>query len=239
MGRVVGDVCGKGLEAAALTGLARHTLRAVANVKRPSQALVELNRALLRERIDGRFCTVAIASGARPRVRRSRHGRRRRAPAAPTRLADGGGDSVGRHGTLLGVAEKVALQDDTVILEPGEALVLFTDGIIRQARGSRRGLGPDSCGHPARRDAARRPTFAIGSNGPYGTRWAAIGSTSRRIGPDGALSSLYDAHLRSRTVVPVRASVPRCSEKSSTIAAIRYIPRWEPGSPSTTGRVMR
>src|SRR5206468_828618 len=58
---LVGDVCGKGLEAAALTGLARHTLRAVANVERPSDALAHLNRALLRERIDGRFCTVAIA----------------------------------------------------------------------------------------------------------------------------------------------------------------------------------
>ncbi len=137
---LVGDVCGKGLEAAALTGLARHTLRAVANVKRPSEALVELNRALLRERIDGRFCTVAIAMleppeghGARVTVAVGGH------PLPQHVLRTGAATSVGRHGTLLGVAEKVALQDDTVILEPGEALVLFTDGIIgkrEEAEGS-------------------------------------------------------------------------------------------------------
>ena len=110
---LVGDVCGKGLEAAALTGLARHTLRAVANVKRPSEALVELNRALLRERIDGRFCTVAIAMleppeghGARVTVAVGGH-------PLPQRVSrTGAATSVGRHGTLLGVAEKVALQDD-------------------------------------------------------------------------------------------------------------------------------
>ena len=58
---VVGDVCGKGVEAAALTGMARHTLRAVSDVAQPSEALEALNRAMLRESLDGRFCTVAMA----------------------------------------------------------------------------------------------------------------------------------------------------------------------------------
>jgi GAF domain-containing protein len=128
---LVGDVCGKGLEAAALTGLARHTLRAVANVERPSEALGQLNRALLRERIDGRFCTVAVAvfeppedDGTRVTIAIGGHPR----PQLVRRTGEAA--AVGRHGTLLGVAEKVALHDDTVTLAPGEALVLYTDGIV-------------------------------------------------------------------------------------------------------------
>ena len=128
---LVGDVCGKGLEAAALTGLARHTLRAVANVDRPSEALGHLNRALLRERIDGRFCTVALAifdpsvdDGARATISIGGHP----LPQHVHRSGEAGG--VGRHGTLLGVAEKVDLHDDDVRLRPGEALVMFTDGIV-------------------------------------------------------------------------------------------------------------
>jgi serine phosphatase RsbU (regulator of sigma subunit) len=128
---LVGDVCGKGLEAAALTGLARHTLRAVANVERPSEALARLNRALLRERIDGRFCTVAIAlieppedDGARVTIAMGGHPR----PQHVRRTGEA--SAVGRHGTLLGVAEKVALHDDTLTLAPGESLVLFTDGLV-------------------------------------------------------------------------------------------------------------
>jgi serine phosphatase RsbU (regulator of sigma subunit)/transcriptional regulator with GAF, ATPase, and Fis domain len=128
---LVGDVCGKGLEAAALTGLARHTLRAVANVERPSEALEQLNRALLRERIDGRFCTVALAifdpsddEGARATISVGGH------PLPHHVLRTGETSGVGRHGTLLGVAEKVDLHDDVVRLGSGECLVLFTDGIV-------------------------------------------------------------------------------------------------------------
>ena len=128
---LVGDVCGKGLEAAALTGLARHTLRAVANVDKPSEALAQLNRALLRERIDGRFCTVALAvfdppedDGTRVTVAIGGH------PRPQHVRRSGESSAVGRHGTLLGVAEKVDLHDDEVTLTQGEALVLFTDGIV-------------------------------------------------------------------------------------------------------------
>jgi serine phosphatase RsbU (regulator of sigma subunit) len=128
---LVGDVCGKGLDAAALTGLARHTLRAVANVERPSEALIQLNRALLRERVDGRFCTVALAifdapegDGARGWVAIGGH------PLPQLVRRNGEAVDVGHPGTLLGVAEKVNLPDDVVTLERGEALVLFTDGIV-------------------------------------------------------------------------------------------------------------
>jgi serine phosphatase RsbU (regulator of sigma subunit) len=134
---VVGDVCGKGVEAAALTGLARHTLRALSDVDRPSEALEALNRALLREHLDGRFCTVALAfveptdqGGARVELASGGH-------PLPQYLAnDGTTRRVGNHGTLLGVAERIRLADDEVRLAPGESLVLFTDGILAKDEAS-------------------------------------------------------------------------------------------------------
>jgi serine phosphatase RsbU (regulator of sigma subunit) len=130
---VIGDVCGKGVEAATLTGLARHTLRALTDIRRPSEALSALNAALLREQLDGRFITVAYAlieprrgGGARVQVASGGH-------PLPQRLwPDGRMERVGRHGTLLGVASKPSLGDEELELDPGAALVLFTDGILNK-----------------------------------------------------------------------------------------------------------
>jgi serine phosphatase RsbU (regulator of sigma subunit) len=132
------DVCGKGVEAAALTGLARHTLRALFEVASPSDALGELNRALLRERLDGRFCTVAYVNiepdpqgGARLTLACGGH------PLPHFIAGDGSTSLVGRYGTLIGVTEDPRIEDVEIRLSPGEAIVLFTDGILRKGRGVR------------------------------------------------------------------------------------------------------
>jgi serine phosphatase RsbU (regulator of sigma subunit) len=130
----VGDVCGKGVEAAALTGLARHTLHALAAVETPSDVLTRLNRTMLREQLDGRFCTVAFTriepldvGGARIRLSLGGH-------PMPLHIApDGAATPVGEPGTLLGVTDDVRLKDSEVFLEPGESLLLFTDGILRKS----------------------------------------------------------------------------------------------------------
>jgi serine phosphatase RsbU (regulator of sigma subunit) len=134
---VVGDVCGKGVEAAAITGLARHTLRAVADVDRPSEALEALNRALLREHLDGRFCTVALAfvepqpgGGVRMVLASGGH------PLPQHVTTNGTTRRVGEHGTLLGVAEQIRVVDVPVELAAGESLVLFTDGILTKGEAS-------------------------------------------------------------------------------------------------------
>src|SRR4051794_14217536 len=58
---VIGDVCGKGADAAALTALVRYTIRALATAERqPSEVLELVNEAILRQRSDKRFCTVAL-----------------------------------------------------------------------------------------------------------------------------------------------------------------------------------
>jgi serine phosphatase RsbU (regulator of sigma subunit) len=130
-GLVIGDVCGKGPEAAGVTGLARHTVRAAAmNQGRPSEILATLNEAMVRQQNDARFCTVAY-------VRLKSDTRSTRAticcaghPLPLVLRSDGAVETVGRAGTLLGIFPDPELTDSAVDLAPGDALVLFTDGVI-------------------------------------------------------------------------------------------------------------
>lgn len=129
---VVGDVCGKGASAAAVTGLARYTLRAAAmRESRPSRVLELLNDAMLRQRAPHEFCTVAFARlqpngghGARATVSSGGH------PLPLVLRADGPVETIGSHGTLLGVIPEPKLSDATVELRAGDALVLYTDGLM-------------------------------------------------------------------------------------------------------------
>jgi PAS domain S-box-containing protein len=128
---VMGDVCGKGPDAAAVTALARYTLRAAAMRERlPSRSLRILNEALLRQRDDRRFCTVAYAylelrgDGARLGVASGGH------PLPLLLRPDRSVEPVGVPGTLLGVVPDPRLEDRTLTLSAGDALVFYTDGVI-------------------------------------------------------------------------------------------------------------
>jgi serine phosphatase RsbU (regulator of sigma subunit) len=126
-------VCGKGAEAAAVTALARYTIRAAAMQRRsPSEVLDWLNAAMLRQRTrhfvtiacarldldgDGMAATVACGGHPFPRVLR----------------AGGHVDALGANGTLLGVLEEIKLQDRTARLDPGDALILYTDGLTESS----------------------------------------------------------------------------------------------------------
>lgn len=138
----IGDVCGKGIQAAALTGLARHVIRTAAmQVERPSAVLRALNEALHREEsvpVDARFCT-AICLQIRPRPQET----------ARITVSSGGHpkpvllrrcgavETVDCPGLLLGVFGEVELHDIRVGLDPGEAMVLFTDGVTEARRAGR------------------------------------------------------------------------------------------------------
>jgi serine phosphatase RsbU (regulator of sigma subunit) len=128
---VIGDVCGKGPEAAAVTGQARYTVRAAAmRQRRPSRILDTLNVALRFQRDDARFCTVTFVrmklttAGARLTVACGGH------PPPVILRRDGTVDSVGNPGTLLGVFPDPELSDELADLGPGDALILYTDGVI-------------------------------------------------------------------------------------------------------------
>ncbi len=129
-GVVIGDVQGKGSAAATLTALARYTVRAGAlTLRNPKQVLRALNEAVIRESGE-RFLTVCLMT-----LQPSRDGLRGRLCVAGHPLpfivrANGEVAQVGRPGTLLGVVPEVELSVVTFDLRAGDAIVLFTDGLI-------------------------------------------------------------------------------------------------------------
>jgi len=132
---VVGDVCGKGAEAAALTALARYTLRAASqHTRRPRAVLTELNEALLRDRQDYRFCTVVYVSLTPRDDRVSACVAAAGHPLPLVLRAEGDIETVGSPGSLLGIVDTPELVEERVELMPGDALVLYTDGVTEADR---------------------------------------------------------------------------------------------------------
>jgi serine phosphatase RsbU (regulator of sigma subunit) len=134
---VVGDVCGKGAEAAALTAMVRYTLRAESvHHSSPCAVLQLLNDAILRQLGDGRFCTVlhgrvTVGAGS-TRLVLAAGGH----PPPLVLRADGRVETAPAEGPLLGVLPAVVHPDVIVTLGAGDALVCFTDGVTE-------GRGPD------------------------------------------------------------------------------------------------
>jgi serine phosphatase RsbU (regulator of sigma subunit) len=128
---VIGDVSGKGAEAAAVTALARHTVRTAAlQPATPTELLETLNAALLAQRAGTEFCTVCVArlaprpeGGAVLTLALGGH------PPALVLRADGHVQLHGEPGTLIGVFADPALREVKVELGPGDVLLLFTDGV--------------------------------------------------------------------------------------------------------------
>lgn len=129
-GVVIGDVCGRGPDAAALTGLVRHTIRSVALGERsPAAVLARTNESVLPQIDDARFCTAAylrveVGDGT-VEVVASSAGH----PRPVLVRADGTAVPIECSGTLLGVVPDPTLRDASVTLAPGDAVVLFTDGV--------------------------------------------------------------------------------------------------------------
>lgn len=127
---VVGDVCGKGVEAAALTGLARHTLRALAmRGEKPREMLLALNDAILSSQQEN-FCTVGLASiafnGSWADVTLIRAGH----PAPILVRANGEASLIGPDGALLGALAEPTLEETRFRLNDGDSLILYTDGML-------------------------------------------------------------------------------------------------------------
>ncbi|PPK71402.1 SpoIIE family protein phosphatase [Actinokineospora auranticolor] len=141
---LVGDVCGRGAPAAALTGLARHTLETVlAEGGSPRHALGTLNAKMLRNRIS-RFLTIATATlgpvepdGLRLETLAAGH------PAPLLVRREGTVHECGCTGRLVGVLADLRLRSAVDLLRPGDLVVLFSDGLI-EARDPDGGFFGDS-----------------------------------------------------------------------------------------------
>ena len=147
-GFFLGDVCGKGVDAAAVTAAARYTLRAAAVYDpTPAAVLANLNAVLYQDDLSDthRYCTVifgvltaeptgytaTLASGGHP-------------PALLIR-ADGTADyQPTRGGTIVGVLPDAPFVTRTIPLGPGDTLLLYTDGLTEARTGTDTRFGADS-----------------------------------------------------------------------------------------------
>ncbi|MDL5199211.1 SpoIIE family protein phosphatase [Streptomyces sp. ALI-76-A] len=166
----LGDVCGKGPQAAALTSLTRYTLRAAAvHGSDPVAALTTLN-TVLHERYTGsgdpRYCTAIFGmlepdpATRRVSVRLASGGH----PPALVLRADGGADFLPTPGGLLvGVLPAAHFVTATTTLGPGDTLLLYTDGLTEARTGTERTslYGEDALRDFAAEHAGRTPQAVI------------------------------------------------------------------------------
>ncbi|MEY2469791.1 MAG: phosphoserine phosphatase RsbU/P, partial [Actinomycetota bacterium] len=139
---VIGDVSGKGTGAAIVTSAARHAVRSSAlREPVPSGLLTALN-AVLVAHTTSRFCTVALlrlqrandawvatmTSGGHP---------------YPLLVRQGTATRMGKPGSLLGMFDDVTFHDVSIKLAVGDALVIYTDGVIEARNGDGELFGED------------------------------------------------------------------------------------------------
>jgi sigma-B regulation protein RsbU (phosphoserine phosphatase) len=131
-GFFLGDVCGKGPDAAAVTSLARYTMRTAAMLhERPEEILMDLNAALLMDEneltpmctvvygqvdVDEQSAAITLAVAGQP-------------PPLLVR-ADGSVEHTSAHGTMLGVIEDPSFHTSMLRFAPGDAIVICSDGIL-------------------------------------------------------------------------------------------------------------
>ncbi len=141
---VLGDVCGKGVDAAVLTGRARQSVRTAAHFERRPGALLSAFNTVFTQDPSNRFITLVClrirpaADGLSADVDIAVAGH-----AGPVLVrADGSAEQLPIEGTVAGVVPDVEYDSVTVRLEQGDALLTFTDG-IEEARGADGFYGTD------------------------------------------------------------------------------------------------
>jgi phosphoserine phosphatase RsbU/P len=115
-----------------MTAVVRHGLRTGAQTRAPSAALGAVNKIVLQEQepSDPRFSSAALGlieregDGFRVVLASAGH------PPALVVRADGTVEECHAAGTLLGITQEPEFTDARTLLGPGDALVLYTDGLI-------------------------------------------------------------------------------------------------------------
>jgi len=205
----IGDVTGKGIVAAALTSLARHTLRSGSTfLNSPAELLAHLNSTLIAQS-EFSVCTaiclhlnplddqVTIAAGGHP---------------LPVRITtDGHAETVGRPGLLLGAFSDGKWQDINVKLDPGESLLLYTDGVTDTIGEHHARYGPDRLAERLRSVQSHTAAEMIASLtedlerfqvGPHADDTAML-AIRRHLTATQPASGFTSASRRPRGVIPV------------------------------------
>jgi PAS domain S-box-containing protein len=133
---LIGDVTGKGIEAAALTALVRHTIRSASEFESSPAGLLAFVDATLKKRAALSLCTALCLRLCDGRVELSVGGH-----PLPLRLTPDGVVELGSHGPLLGAFAEAGWEDHVVELAPGETLLAYTDGMTDAKSGERERFG--------------------------------------------------------------------------------------------------
>jgi serine phosphatase RsbU (regulator of sigma subunit) len=151
---VVGDVCGKGPQAAAYTGLLRQSTRAYARgASSPAAVLAHVNEAMLQQDFSEGFATAVLVllrlgdAQIEATIAAAGH------PPAVVIRADGAMEQLGR-GPLLGRFRGARVEDETTVLHSGDGLALYTDG-LSEAHAPERILSIEELAAPLQRAAPR------------------------------------------------------------------------------------
>ncbi|MFJ4965257.1 Phosphoserine phosphatase RsbU [Streptomyces sp. ADI96-02] len=131
---VLGDVCGKGLEAAVLTGKIRNTLQALMPMADDHERVLGLLNGALLNTHNTRFATLVLASvlrqGNQVHLRLTSAGH----PVPLVVRGDGRVEEVPTRGSLVGALDDIQARTVETVLLPGDTCLLYTDGIT-EARG--------------------------------------------------------------------------------------------------------
>ncbi|MFC1436613.1 PP2C family protein-serine/threonine phosphatase [Streptacidiphilus sp. N1-3] len=132
---MLGDVCGKGTGAAILTGKIRNTLAALRRLQPDHGELLQLLNATLLDEHDTQFVTLVLAGvlpveNGRLRLRLTSAGH----PIPMIIRVDGTVEAAETRGTLIGAVPDTTSTTWTTLLQPGEACLLYSDGVT-EARG--------------------------------------------------------------------------------------------------------
>jgi serine phosphatase RsbU (regulator of sigma subunit)/anti-sigma regulatory factor (Ser/Thr protein kinase) len=134
---VIGDVSGKGVEAAAVTGLVRDVVRVLVRDGKPVPDIMARINETLVERGAGRYCTLALAFVSRRPAGQLEVTLHLAGHDRPVLVgADGKATFVGSPGTALGLLPAVKSPSLSVPLAPGDTMVFYTDGITERRRGA-------------------------------------------------------------------------------------------------------
>jgi len=204
----IGDVSGKGVQAAAVAGLVREVIRALVRGGRPLPDILDRINETLVERGRGRYCTLALAAvrpdGGRLEVLLHLAGHER-----PLLVrADGRTLSAGSGGTALGLLDAISCPGETVWLEAGDSLIFFTDGVTERRRGR------ELFGGQRLRDAASPLANYSAEVIAARLRTTTIGFSAEPPRDDIALLVLRNEPAVPPIKVRARASVPSMKESS-------------------------
>jgi PAS domain S-box-containing protein len=126
----LGDVTGKGVEAAALTALVRHSAQTAARFDRRPSALLAVVNAMLREQSRlspvSLVCALIEPRGGSPRVTIASAGH----PLPLLKRAGERPREVGCHDVLLGVVAQDDFAEESLEIQPGDVLLFYTDGVV-------------------------------------------------------------------------------------------------------------